>query len=224
MKKTILIVMLVLPTFLFAQEKGEKNWVIKLNAAQTVDIFSFPTIQIAAERKINPWFSMHAEAGYQFYNFHRSDTGFLRPKGFKANIEGRVYLSKLVKQRTESKRNEIYLGIQIFYRQNQGGNNLYYTPLNDTTQFKDNFGFKKTAKGINLVFGYQLSAGRIVLEPFAGVGILNRQIKNSNIEYDEVIHKMNGGLLSSSIADSDLEQNSGNSVNVCIGFRIGYRF
>jgi hypothetical protein len=225
MKKAILTIILFLPTALFAQESGEKKWVLKLNAAQTVDFFSFPTIQVAAERKLNSWFSVNAETGYQFYDPSKRDTGFLMAKGFKTNIEGRMYLAKLINGRTESKRNEIYLGIQVFYRQNQGGNSLYYSPVNDSTkQFEDNFAFKKTAKGINLIFGYQLSAGRLVLEPFAGVGIVHRQMKNTNIEYDKSIHEIRGGYLASYIADSELEENSGNAVNICIGFRIGCRF
>ena len=37
----------------FSQELKEENWILKLNATQLIDIFSYPTLQISVERKIN---------------------------------------------------------------------------------------------------------------------------------------------------------------------------
>jgi hypothetical protein len=65
----------------------EKNWILKLNAMQLVDIFSYPTIQVSAERKINPYFSVNVEAGNQFFDFDErsieKDTIFFKPKVLK---------------------------------------------------------------------------------------------------------------------------------------------
>jgi hypothetical protein len=225
MKKATLILILWLPTCLYAQELQDKNWILKLNATQFVDIFSYPTLQVAAERKINPWFSVNAEVGFQLYDFYKPDTLFLKSKGFKTSIEGRVYLPKLKHARTESNRGEVYMGLQLFYRQNQATDAMSYYPVNDSTKtISDFYGTKITAKGINLIFGYQISAGRFVLEPFAGVGMISRKVKNSDIEYDETKHTMLGNDLVPYFQGLSLEKSSGPDFNICTGFRIGYRF
>ena len=122
---------------IFAQESKESNWILKLNATQLVDAVSYPTLQISAERKINPYFSVNAEFGYQLYDFSKADTLLLKSKGFKTNLEGRVYLFKLLNSRIESKRNEFYVGLQLFYRENEApiyGNNTLSDILEDAKE------------------------------------------------------------------------------------------
>ena len=207
----------------YSQELKETKWILKLNATQLIDIFSYPTLQVSAERKINPYFSINAEVGYQLYDNTERDTIFLKSKGFKTNIEGRVYLLKFINSRIKSNRNEPYVGLQFFYRQNQSTDFVRYSPINDDTKvFKDYFGTKRIAKGFNVIFGTQVSVKRFVLEPFVGFGILNRNIKNSNIQYDKTKDEI--GVTSFSFGPQNLEEDSGSVFNFCLGFRIGYRF
>ena len=225
MKKLLFILIPMISTLIFAQESKESNWILKLNATHLVDVVSYPTLQIFAERKINPYFSVNAEFGYQLYDFSKADTISLKSKGFKTNLEGRVYLFKLLNSRIESKRNEFYVGLQLFYRENEGTNSVDFSPKNDETKFyTDNFGTKRTAKGFNITFGNQISMSKkIILEPYIGLGMMNRQIHNSEIEYDEIKDTRNGTGLKPLFQKLNLEESSGNIFNFCFGLRVGYR-
>ena len=155
----------MLSIFIYSQESKENNWAIKINAIQLSDFASFPTLQLSVERKINYYSSLNIEIGYQLYDVSAADTIFLKPKGFKTNIEGRIYLQKLFNSRVKTKRNELYAGIQVFYRENQTNNFMRYVvidPIN-LNEYVDDFGVKKTAKGINLTFGDQISVSKKVL-------------------------------------------------------------
>ena len=225
MKNITLILILVFSSCIYSQELKEKNWILKLNALQLVDIFSYPTLQFSAERKINPYFSVNAEIGYQLYDFQerdiQKDTIFLKPTGFKTNIEGRIYLLKLINSRIKSYRGELYIGLQFFYRENQSTDDVRYSPKTDSTKvFSDTFGMKKKAMGLNITIGHQITLKRIILEPFIGIGIMNRKIKNSDIQYNEekdFIRESHFNL------SSNLEEDSGTDGNFCVGFRIGYK-
>lgn len=225
MKHFVTIIILMLSINSLSQEMKENKWILKLNAPQLIDIFSYPTLQVSAEKKINPYFSVNAEIGYQLYDFHEKDTVFLKPKGFKTNIEGRVYLIKLINSRIKSNRSELFVGLQFFYRENQNTNVVEYSPKNDETKsFRDYFGTKRTAKGLNITLGYQISASKkIILEPFIGFGMMNRRIKNSDIQYDKSKDLRGGTDLVPLFQKLNLEESSGSLLNFCTGFRIGYR-
>jgi len=216
---------MMLSIFIYSQESKENNWAIKINAIQLSDFASFPTLQLSVERKINYYSSLNIEIGYQLYDVSAADTIFLKPKGFKTNIEGRIYLQKLFNSRVKTKRNELYAGIQVFYRENQTNNFMRYVvidPIN-LNEYVDDFGVKKTAKGINLTFGDQISVSKkVLLEPFIVLGYMNRKIINTNLEYDESKHSfsMNHAFL----LGNNLESGSGNMFNFGLGFRVGYRF
>jgi len=226
-KLTSFIVILLVYTNIYSQDVKNKNWVLKLNAIQLVDVFSFPTLQISAERKINYFLSMNSEFGYQIYeNRQKLDTIFFKPKGFKANVETRIYLSKLFSKRIKSNKSEFYVGCQLFYRQNQSTNSVDYSPKIDSTKnYSDTFGTKRKVKGVNLTVGYQFSTGKkIVLEPFIGLGFQNKEIKNTNISYRKEKDFINAYDLSPLFQKLNLEESSGNSFDFSMGFRIGYRF
>ncbi len=228
MKKLLTILILGFSTIIYSQESKESNWALKLNATQLVDSFSFPTLQISAERKINPYFSINAEFGYQLYDLNKPDSIILKSKGFKTNLEGRVYLFKLIHSRTESKRNEFYIGLQLFYRENQTTDYLDYRPINNESEEyvanRDYFGVKRQAKGFNITFGNQISVSqKLILEPFIGLGMVNRKIQNSNIEYDSAKDDIVGNGLVPFFRRLNLEESSGNLFNFCLGFRIGLR-
>ncbi|UFH32022.1 DUF3575 domain-containing protein [Chryseobacterium sp. C-71] len=225
MKGKLSVIILMFSTLIFAQESKESNWILKLNAAQLVDVVSYPTLQISAERKINPYFSINAEVGYQLYDFNKEDTILLKSKGFKTNLEGRVYLFKLLNSRIEPKRNEFFVGLQLFYRENQNTDFVDFSPTNDAdVKYTDNFGTKRTAKGFNITFGNQISLSeKIVLEPFIGLGMMNRKIRNSDIQYDKTKHEIVGTGLVPLFRELNMEESSGNLFNFCFGLRIGYR-
>ncbi|MCS3529425.1 hypothetical protein [Chryseobacterium sp. JUb7] len=149
----------------------------------------------------------------------------MKSKGFKANIEGRVYLFKLLQSRIQSKRNEFYVGLQLFYRENESTNSVDYSPREDETKlYADYFGTKRTARGFNITFGNQISVSeKIILEPFIGLGMMNRKINNSDIEYNETEDTRNGTGLKPLFQKLNLEESSGNLFNFCFGLRIGYR-
>lgn len=211
---------------LYSQESRESNWALKLNIAQLIDVVSYPTLQVSVERKINPYFSVNAEFGYQLYSPDTElDTIMLRPRGFKANIEGRVYLLKLINKRPKSRVSELFLGIQVFYRENQTTKYLEYTPLNNDSEeyieYEDYFGVKRKAKGFNVIVGNQISIKRFIIEPFLGFGLLNRNVKNTNIEYDKAKHEILGNH--NFFVPSSLAESSGNLFNFTYGLRVGFR-
>ncbi|MFC7348180.1 DUF3575 domain-containing protein [Chryseobacterium zhengzhouense] len=225
MKKLLTILILPFSFLIFAQESKESNWILKLNATQLVDVLSYPTLQISAERKINPYFSVNAEFGYQLYDFNKQNITILKSKGFKTNLEGRVYLFKLMNSRIESKRSEFYIGLQLFYRENESTNSLEYSPKDDDSiQYTDYFGTKRTAKGFNIMFGNQISVSKkIILEPYIGLGIMDRKINNIDIEYNKTNDQILGSDTVPLFKRLDLEESSGNAFNFCFGLRIGYR-
>ena len=224
MNKIIRILIFTISINSFSQELKEKNWILKLNAIQLIDIFSYPTLQLSAEKIINPYFSLNAEFGYQLYDFRKNDTIYLKPRGFKANIEGRIYPFKLINSRIKSNNSEFYIGLQFFYRENQSTNRVEYSPISDSTKiYKDYFGTRRKAKGFNITLGYQISVSKIILEPFVGFGMLNRNIKNSEIQYDKTKDFRSGTDLVPLFQGLNLEESSGSLFNFCMGFRIGYR-
>ena len=227
MERYLILAFYLFSNLIFSQGAGlDRNWSIKGNAIQLIDGASFPTFQLSTERKINSYFSIAAEFGYQIYSFDTAaDTIFSKPSGFKSNIEGRIYLQKLLNSRVNSKRGEFFVGLQLFYRQNQFSSYVSYREISqnensNSRRYNDDFGVKTEAMGINLTFGNQISVTRkLLLEPFIILGYMNREIRNSELQYVESKHEIDsGGFLV-----TDLENQSGKIFNFGFGFRIGYR-
>ena len=231
MKKLLFAIIILAFNTNYSQIIKESNWIVKLNALQLIDFGSFPTAQISAERKLTPCVSINMEFGYQFYgNGAAVDTIIFKPKGFKANIEGRVYFQKLFNSRINSRRTEFFVGIQFFYRQNQKSNFIRYnqTSVVDgdsiTKLYRDSFGVKKTNKGINLTFGNQISIKkRLILEPFIAVGYMCKKIDNTELRYNENKHSTNIDDGIGPFVGADLADHSRNVFNFGFGFRVGYR-
>lgn len=228
MKKLLSALILMTSILIFAQESKENKWVVKLNTTQLSDEFSFPTVMFSAERIVNPYFSIGAEAGIQLYDTYQPDSTMLNSRGFKTNIEGRLYFSKLFHKRTTSQRNELFIALQFFARKNQYTAAQYYYPINDSLEvnrYKDFFGVKKRAFGINLIFGNQISilkSRKVILEPYAGIGYMSRKIKNTDLQYDETKHEIHYGN-HEFFRNRSLEKGSGNFFNLVVGFRVGYK-
>lgn len=229
MKKIIAIIILTLSINAFSQELKEKKWILKVNTTQLIDVFSFPTVQLSAEREINSYLSVNTEFGYQLYGSNvQIDTIQLKPKGFKANLEFRCYFKKLFNSRKKSKKNELFIGLQMFYRQNQKSNTIEYKRKDDdinSIYFEDDFGVKKSARGINLTFGSQISLSKtIILEPYLLIGFMDKKIKNIGLEYDEKKHVNNQNDGIPIFVGLDIENKNGEKkINFGFGLRIGYK-
>ncbi|MBD8082726.1 hypothetical protein [Chryseobacterium caseinilyticum] len=228
MKKLLSVLIFFVSTLIFAQEEKESKWILKLNPSQLADAFSFPTVMVSAERMINPYFSISAEAGVQVYETFKIDSTMLNSKGFKANIEGRFYFSKFFNKRTTPKRNQQFVALQLFSRKNQTTDILRYYPTSDNPNnevFTDYFGVKKRVLGVNLIMGNQISilrSKRLILEPYYGIGFMNRKIENTALQFGVAKHEIQYGN-HEFFRNRMLEKGSGNFLNLVVGFRIGYK-
>ena len=231
MKKVLTIIIFMFSINSFSQEIIERNWILKVNTTQLIDIFSFPTVQLSAERKLNPYLSVNAEFGYQLYQLYdyktEKDTISLEPKGLKANLELRFYIYKFFQKRKISESNELFCGLQLFYRHNQKSWEVEYRRIdNENIYYDDSFGVKKTVVGINLNFGVQISISKkIILEPYFLIGYMKKKIENLGLKYNEVKHiaDRNDGI--PLFVGLDIENKNGyGNINFGFGLRLGYKF
>lgn len=225
-----LITLLFCFTSSFSQEeKDERSYILKLNTTAFVDGFSFPTVQLALERKFNNSFSIQGEFGLQLYELGSSvDTVSLDAKGFKAIGEGRFYFLNYYKKDKSKKRvsDGVYAGLQVFYRENQFSRNTsYYIEGTENEElYKDNFGVKKKIFGANLALGFQKQFGHFVLEPYMYVGFMKRDIENFDRSYDPELGHIEDNGPHDFFGDTDMKESSGYKANFSFGLRLGYRF
>ena len=225
----ILITLIFSFNFSFSQEEKDKStYILKLNTTALIDAFSFPTVQLALEKKFNNSFSVQGEFGIQLYDLGTSaDTISLKTKGYRAIAEGRFYFLNYYKKDKTRKRisDGVYAGLQLFYRENQfsRNTNYYYEDSEDEETFKDNFGVKKKIYGANLTLGFQKEFGHFVLEPYTYLGIMNRNIKNFDRTYNPDLHVEDNGN-HDLYGSQDMQESSGYEPNFSIGLRVGYRF
>jgi hypothetical protein len=226
---TILILFLSISLQNYAQQvEDNSTWIIKGNASSLIDIFTFPTAQISIEKRLTNYFSLCAEAGYQLYDFRQPDTIYLRPKGFKINVECRFYVSKFLSSELVSKTDGVYIGLQPFYRKNQYTAGIsYYTKLDTLHQNakSEDFGVKKTVYGLNCLIGIQKQIhNKLVVDLYAGLGIMQRDIKNPNRLYNNESSTILAGTDLVPLFESlNLSESSGPCMNFLIGLRVGYK-
>lgn len=216
-----------------SEETTSQNWIVKWNATAALDIFSFPTLQFAVERKLGSSFSVQTEAGLQVYDFRNVDSTFVTTQGYKLNAEIRFYPFSYFKKDKTLKRNSdgIYTGLQAFYRKNSYNAEIrYYKNAYDAdhpeiaTEYTDQFGVNKSAYGWNLAFGYQKQFRKLVIEPYIYLGLMTKGIKNRDREFDEDLgHEPNNGPHDYHTV-FDTEASSGTDFNLAVGLRVGYRF
>ena len=229
LKLLFLSTLLLCFTSTFSEEKEERSYILKLNATSLVDGFSFPTVQLALERKFNKSFSVQGEFGLQLYELGQSvDTVSLDAKGFRAMAEGRFYfLNYYTKDKNQKRISDgVYVGIQLFYRENQFSRNTsyYFEDSENEELYKDNFGVKKNILGANLALGFQKQFGHFVLEPYMYIGIMKRDIKNFDRSYDPDLGHLEDNGPHDFFGDTDMHESSGYKANFSFGLRIGYRF
>lgn len=224
------IIILSFATSAFSQEKKtESSYILKLNATALIDYFSFPTVQLALEKKLNDNFSVQAEFGLQLYDRHPSlDTVSVNVNGFKANAEVRFYLFNYYKKDKSKKRNSdgIYVGIQGFYRENKDNRRTeyYIEEISDDITYVDYFGVIKKIYGANVALGFQKPFGRFILEPYIYIGLMVRDVKNIDRVYDPNLGHVEDNGPHDFFGSKDLSESSGNKLNFSLGLRLGYRF
>ena len=227
MKSKTFVLFIFLPFFLFSQgNEKEKELILKGNLTSTIDVFSFPTIQLSLEKKLTDRFSLNGEIGYQLYDFRKVDTLFINPKGFKINIECRYYFSKHLTTISKNKLEGAYIGLQGFYRKNQYTAGISYCTTPDSTISKDDeFGVKKSIIGLNGIIGYQSSiTTNIVVDMYAGLGMMNKTIKNTDIQFNSKAGDfIIGNDLVPLFSKLNLSESSGVSANITFGIRVGIR-
>lgn len=204
----------------------ESTWILKVNLTSAIDAITFPTVQLAIEKELNDYISISSEVGYQFYNLKSTDTSFLKPQGFKVNLEFRYYITDLYPSDVSRSLGRVYLGLRPFYRQNKYNSSLSYQTNTDSVNWKDDcFGVKNNSYGFNFILGFQRSiSNRLVLDLHAGLGIMYRKVRNTNLEYDKDSGDILGGTDFIRYIDTfDLNESSGLAVSVLFGLRIGYK-
>lgn len=230
MKYKLILFLLIPCTFGFSQEVSkERTWIIKFNPTQLIDFFSFPTVALGVEKKINRFSSINTEFGYQLYDdaYAQNDTSYFCDKGYKINLEYRIYVVPLFNSNFKGKAKNIFVGAQGFYRWNQfDSSRTYYTDENfeAATKIVDYFGARKTCVGANLTIGYQYIWQRLAFEPFIGVGYIDRTVKNYNRMQSTQKYYVDSITTIGEFYFADEEEDSGDTYNFTMGFRIGYTF
>jgi hypothetical protein len=228
--KTIsLIILFIYSNKSFSQDiNKQSSWIVKLNTTALIDVFTFPTVQFALEKKINNSFSIQTEVGYQFFDMgNEIDTVSVKVGGYKINAEGRFYFCNYFKNDKAKKRNSdgLYTGIQIFYRENKyNESTAYFKDTMYEDNIIDNYGVIKKIQGVNLIFGFQKQFNRFIIEPYLHLGLMNRKVKNINREFNEDLGHIENNGPHDFFGYYSKEESSGIDVNLGFGFRVGYRF
>ncbi len=229
MKKIALLTLLWLPLAVFSQrDSSNAHMIAKLNIATPFDVFYFPTIDLSLEHRLGKRFSLSGEAGYQVYRFTVPDTSFVNSGGYKLKGEFRFYQPFAFLRNNAPSKDPLtgfYTGLNFFYRAEKHNSAVAYTQKNDTTVYTDYFWLDKSAFGGNLVFGYQeIYWGRLAIDGFIGIGLLNRNVKYNELQFDEAEgdEQTICNDLDCFFAARDLSETSGNAASFTVGFRIGY--
>ncbi len=226
--KPLYLVLFLLPLMGISQVYVQPNSVIvKTNLTSPIDGFSFPTVNISAEKRLAHNVSLAGEFGYQFYGVRKVDTAFITPNGYKANIEFRFYHLFTNDVRKINTLTGGYLGVNFFYRSNENNLQLsYYPNFNGGNTKKDCLWASRNIYGSNIVLGYQ---GRIkpgiVVDSYLGLGIINRTSVNHNREYNSVTDRLNIPVdyVFTPVDKAYLSENNGWNISLTIGMRIGIK-
>jgi hypothetical protein len=202
---------------------------VKTNIVSLTGVDSRQALEISLEKSIFHYFSVQVTGGYQLYGGYQvnssssSDTVFLKPSGYKASAELRWYFQDFFFPRF-TRPDGVYGGLQFFYRHYEYNRSLDFHHAMDTVYYTDHFGVRNTCAGINLTGGFQKKFGRFAFDAFGGVGVMQRTISNTNLEYNP-----DNGDSARRTADFHLNQlgvklpsNGGRQVNFSVGFRLGY--
>ncbi len=210
----------------FSQEKQFRGPLLKINATSIIDIFTFPSLQFSYEKPYKKNFSIHGEAGFQFYDFRKNDTSFINAKGWIVNAEVRYYgILKLLKipAKNYGSLTGVYVFSQAFYRRNRFNTTIEYKKANVPMDLQDVLIVFKRNYGLNFGIGYQEPWGKsVMVDVYAGIGPMHLKITNTNREvaYNDSIP---GNGLVPLMIRRQLSESSGLQASVIAGIRVGYR-
>jgi hypothetical protein len=227
MRYRLVVFLLGLSGLLSAQKVYDKSTLLlKANLTSIMDFTTFPTVQVSLEKKLSRKFSISSELGYQLYDFRKTDTVFLTPRGFRANIEFRFWSPRFLRPYFPVNLGNIYLGVRPFFSQNRYSASVSFRKdINIGKWYDDSFGVKKMNYGINYIFGLQKSISReLIMDVYTGMGIMNKVVENTDLQYNkDAGHILGGTYLNKLIFERNLSGVSGIKFNYLFGFRLGYK-
>ena len=154
-KKIVSFFFTVVQTSVFSQVKNQEKSIdnsfnLKLNSTSLIDNLSFPTVEIAIEKKFTKSYSVQLETGIQLYELSQkvADTSNIGNSGYRIRLEGRYYLSR----NTTKNVFKIlpFTGVNFLFRKNTYDTNYSYfresnpqPPFNPNTPINDNIGVNK---------------------------------------------------------------------------------
>lgn len=217
------------------QAERQDDWVLRANASALIDLFTFPTLQFSAERRLGEQFSINAEYGFQPYaKFHNQDTTWGQETGSKYALEGRFYLHSsfsLAKGFFSGKDIQApegwYLGLQFFHTNNHYTASQDYNSIQDTafmSSLEDYFSVDQKKTGGRIILGIQAKVSpRCCVDLYGGLGLKSKRIKNGHREYDPDLH--NAVDCTDLCYDYyDLRESSGTTGSFSCGLRLGFSF
>lgn len=236
-KKIVLVFFILIHTSVFSQvqiqKKSNNNSLnLKLNTTSLIDNLSFPTIEIAIEKRFAKFYSVQLETGVQLYELSEkvADTSNISTTGYRIRLEGRYYLSR------NSSKNvfkiSTFTGVNFLFRKNTYDTNYTYfrenaidnnvqPPFINYPTINDNIGVDKSVYGANFLFGLQVFINsKFFVEPVIYLGLINRKIENVDRETPEE-KDLYGKLLAKGYGD--LRESSGVTQNFSIALRIGIK-
>ncbi len=222
MKINCCIVLLLFCIAGFTQEQASPGIGIKFNVTTAAAVVDFPTLQLGVEKRLGKHLGVFAEAGYQLYTLiNRSDTAFVKERGFRANMEIRRYLKE------EYPGRKFYVGGALFYRGNTANDWTYDSILlhngNETQRKVDAFWFKKRTFGCNIITGIDFLFKKwLQVELYAGIGIKKTATSDFQLQADHLTNKGKEDVIGALLAQDNMRNGWG--PNATLGIRIGHFF
>jgi hypothetical protein len=222
MRQLISFVFMFLTLSVFAQKDTTLSFfLLKTSLTSPIDIFTFPTIDLSIEKSISKKVSAAGSFGIELYDFTKADTSVISLNGYKTSLEVRYY--------PKSFRRGLYFSGQIFFRHDQYTSYISYlkSPHDSSNIYSDAIGVTRQCFGFNCILGFQKRIFKeIYLDSYAGLGLMNREIKNSLRDYskDNLIYHYHGDGFPYTGSARSMSESSGKSWNFTFGLKIGWMF
>ncbi len=222
--------------------KSNNSLNLKVNLSSFVDQLSFPTLEIAVEKRFKNYLGIQAEVGIQviknpektfsdeFINLNAINfPPIMNTTGYRFRAEGRYYINDYIRYKKNNlgkRKSGFYTGINFLYRKNTYDAS-YEVKNNDfdpiiSTNYIDRIGVRKSAFATNLLIGGQVYVSdKFFFELTYYLGVIDRTIKNFERESPKINTTIRGGILTDEYRN--LEEFSGISFNGSFAIRFGYK-
>jgi hypothetical protein len=215
----------------------KKQLFIYNDPLRLIDVLSIPMATLGVEYFVKNNISLSTEYGLSgnqpsFRNLTSEDEILIREKGRMYRLESKLYntfnLTKNVHlneyvsfefRNIKSQFNDV-----IEYVDKGSFDNLSDNEIYDVEATRDVFATKKNVSIVNVKYGILVPVGkRFYFDFYSGLGIRMKRLKDINKEFDPNIHEIfeEDDLFSFNPFDFNQE---GNSLNISLGFKIGYQF